>query len=121
MPDEIEYDCPDCSQHVIAWGFDGVAEPGKRCAICDWIRDHVAPEHQAAIRERLGVPLHTIPMATEIGIVCRLRAGELCRECGAVGATSDQADNGHNDTWAGDPLPHCEKLRRTFAGVADGC
>jgi DNA-directed RNA polymerase subunit RPC12/RpoP len=57
MADEIEYDCADCGQHVVAWGFYGVAEPGKRCHSCDWIRDHVAPEHQAAMRERLGVPL----------------------------------------------------------------
>ena len=58
MADEMEFDCADCGQHVVAWGFyGGVAEPGKRCANCDWIRDHVAPEHHAAIRERLGVPL----------------------------------------------------------------
>jgi DNA-directed RNA polymerase subunit RPC12/RpoP len=55
--DETEYDCVDCGQHVVAWEFYGTTEPGKRCNSCDWIRDHVAPEHHAAVRERLGVPL----------------------------------------------------------------
>jgi hypothetical protein len=57
MADEIEFDCADCARHVVAWGFYGVASAGKRCADCDWIRACVAPEHHAAIRERLGVPL----------------------------------------------------------------
>jgi predicted RNA-binding Zn-ribbon protein involved in translation (DUF1610 family) len=57
MADEIEYDCPDCGQHVIAFGFFGVAEPDKRCAECDWIRKHIPPAEQTAVRARLGVPL----------------------------------------------------------------
>jgi DNA-directed RNA polymerase subunit RPC12/RpoP len=56
MADEIEYDCSDCGRHVIAFGFYGVAEPGKRCASCDWIRG-CPQEDQTALRERLGVPL----------------------------------------------------------------
>jgi hypothetical protein len=46
-----------------------------------------------------------------IGIVCRLQPGEACPNCGAVGATTDQADNGLNDTWAGDPMPVCGKWK----------
>jgi hypothetical protein len=57
MSDEIEYDCTDCGRLVIAFGFFGVAEAGKRCYSCQWIRDNVAPEHQGDVRERLGVPL----------------------------------------------------------------
>ena len=57
MPDEIEYDCSDCGQHVIAFGFYGTAEPGKRCSSCDWINRNIPPEHHAAVREHLGVPL----------------------------------------------------------------
>jgi hypothetical protein len=57
MPDEIEYDCSDCGRHVIAFGFYGVAEPGKRCASCDWISAEIPLEEQAEMRERLGVPL----------------------------------------------------------------
>lgn len=59
MADEIEYDCVDCGRHVIAFGFYGVAEPGKRCASCDWIRVHIQLEEAAEVRERLGVPLTT--------------------------------------------------------------
>ena len=57
MADEIEYDCSDCGQHVIAFGFFGTAEPGTRCSSCEWISRNVAPEHEAAVRDRLGVPL----------------------------------------------------------------
>ena len=57
MADEIEYDCADCGRPVIAWGFYGTAEPGKRCNMCDWVRLNVAPEDEAAIRDQLGVPL----------------------------------------------------------------
>ena len=53
MPDEIEYDCSDCGRHVIAFGFFGAAEAGKRCNSCEWVRENIPPEHQAAIRERL--------------------------------------------------------------------
>ena len=61
MPDEIEYDCADCGRHVIAFGFYGVAESGKRCS-CDWIRENIPPEEAANVRELLGVPL-TAPEA----------------------------------------------------------
>jgi hypothetical protein len=57
MADEIEYDCTDCGRHVIAYGFFGVVEPGKRCTSCDWIRELIPPIEQAEMRERLGVPL----------------------------------------------------------------
>jgi DNA-directed RNA polymerase subunit RPC12/RpoP len=56
----IEYDCADCGQHVaftVVAGFFDVAEEGKRCNSCQWIRDNVAPEHHGDARERLGVPL----------------------------------------------------------------
>jgi len=59
MSEPVEYDCVDCGRHVIAFGFDGVAEPGKRCASCDWIREHIQPEGAAEVREQLGVPLTT--------------------------------------------------------------
>jgi len=58
--DEIEYDCPDCGLHIIAFGFYGVAAPGKRCASCDWIRENVPPEHHTLMRERLGCPLAAV-------------------------------------------------------------
>jgi DNA-directed RNA polymerase subunit RPC12/RpoP len=51
VTDEIEYDCADCGRHVIAWGFYGVAEPGKRCADCDWIRDHVQPTGNTGVAD----------------------------------------------------------------------
>ena len=57
MSDEIEYDCPDCGHHVIAFGFYGLTEPGMRCSPCVWVREHVPPERQTEIRELLGVPL----------------------------------------------------------------
>jgi DNA-directed RNA polymerase subunit RPC12/RpoP len=57
MSDEIEYDCSDCGRHVIAFGFFGEAEAGKRCNSCQWIREDIAPELHGVVRERLGVPL----------------------------------------------------------------
>lgn len=53
MADEIEYDCSDCGRHVIAYGFYGKAEPGKRCSSCDWIHAHIAADEQAEVRDRL--------------------------------------------------------------------
>jgi hypothetical protein len=64
MADEIEYDCPDCGQHVIAYGFFGEALPGKRCSNCDWIEKHIPPAEQAEMRKRLGVPLKSCNRGT---------------------------------------------------------
>lgn len=52
----IEFTCWDCGARVFCY------EQGKveaRCASCDWIRRNVPTEQQAAVRERLGVPLRT--------------------------------------------------------------
>jgi hypothetical protein len=57
VADEIEYDCADCGRHIVAFGFFGAAEAGQRCNSCQWVRENIPPEHQAIIRERLGVPL----------------------------------------------------------------
>jgi hypothetical protein len=51
-----EFDCADCGRHVVSFAiFDPAGPP--RCMSCDWIRRNLTPEHHAAARERLGVPL----------------------------------------------------------------
>ena len=40
--------------------------------------------------------------------VCKLRPGERCAICGAIGARSGiEAQHGLNDTFPGDPYPKC--------------
>jgi ribosomal protein S27AE len=75
MSEQLEYDCADCGRHVIAFlglpeAFLGLPEAAWRCGSCQWIRDNVAPGGQAAVRERLGVPLAASRFA--------------CPRCGAV-------------------------------------
>ena len=50
----VEFDCVDCGRHVWSVGYDAQI---ARCNSCDWIRQHIPPEEQAEVRERLGVPL----------------------------------------------------------------
>ena len=39
---------------------------------------------------------------------CRLKPGETCDVCGAIGArTGIEAQHGHNDVFPGDPYPTC--------------
>lgn len=51
-----EFVCADCGRHVVGFTLAPPAEP-PRCASCDWIVRNLPPEHHAAARERLGVPL----------------------------------------------------------------
>jgi hypothetical protein len=81
MADEIEYDCPDCGRHIIAYGFYGAAKPGKRCGNCDWIRQYVPPAEQVAMRERLGVPLTPTPQGVSYTISAD-RKSITCLICG---------------------------------------
>ena len=50
----IEFQCCDCGSRVICYDRH-LVEP--RCATCCWITENVPAVHQAAVRERLGVPL----------------------------------------------------------------
>lgn len=52
------------------------------------------------------------PKSETAGAACRLTPGKKCPDCDAVGARDRaEAQNGLNDTWAGDPYPHCMKER----------
>lgn len=51
-----EFHCLDCGAHVVAYGFGEVPKPA-RCMTCVWISENVLPEDEAAVRDRLGVPL----------------------------------------------------------------
>ena len=56
---ETEFICTDCGRYVVSYGYD---PPGPaRCVSCMWIRQHVPAEEQAAMRQRLGVPLMPNP------------------------------------------------------------
>ena len=50
----IEFSCADCGSRVICSTLMNVED---HCASCWWIRKHVPPDQQAAVRDRLGVPL----------------------------------------------------------------
>ena len=44
---------------------------------------------------------------------CRLKPGETCDICGAIGARQGiEAQMGLNDTFPGDPYPACGKIKR---------
>ena len=58
MSEPIEFDCCDCGRAVVGFGYQRVPE-NRLCWSCDWIREFLPPEHQAAARERMGVPLKT--------------------------------------------------------------
>lgn len=69
---------------------------------------------QDTMKEEIIHRLEDVPDDRSFTVACRLQPGEMCKACGAVGATRAQAGNGFNDTWEGDPMPHCGKL--LFAG-----
>jgi hypothetical protein len=73
---------------------------------------------QVGLRD--GVPVRTGGGGTAgaaIKPVCRLLPGKKCQHCDAIGARDRiEAQNGLNDTYEGDPYPHCMGP----AGGADG-
>lgn len=44
----VEFDCIDCGQHVVTFGYIVQRE---RCASCEWITANVAPEHPGRCAE----------------------------------------------------------------------
>lgn len=52
MTEPVEFDCKDCGFHVHAFGASGPAP--ERCCTCQWVIDHVAPEHRQQIRDRIN-------------------------------------------------------------------
>lgn len=53
--------------------------------------------------------------------IVKIRPGEKCPHCDAIGARRGiEAQNGLNDTFEGDPYPHC-MLPRVVGGQCECC